>query len=94
MCHIRLGPCCKLHLNLSQDQERRLERELTEERERKRGGGGEEEQRLRGLLNEAEVRERNETLQDERGRGNGLRERTRSLILISRIAYDVPLLLV
>ena len=57
MRHIRLGPCCKLHLNLSQDQERRLERELAEERERKRGGGGEEEQRLRGLLNEAEVRE-------------------------------------
>ena len=76
MSHILLGPCCKLHLNLSQDQERRLERELTEERERKRGGGGgEEEQRLRGLLNEAEVSERHKTVQDESGRGNGLRER-------------------
>ena len=60
MCHILLDPCCKLHLNLSQDQERRLEREVAEERERKRGGGSEEE-RLRGLLNEAEVRERQDS---------------------------------
>ena len=91
MCHILLGPCCKLHLNLSQDQERRLERELAEERERKRGGGGgEDEQRLRGLLNEAEVGERDKTVQDENGRGNGLRERE---VLFLFLAYDVPPLL-
>ena len=84
MSRILLGPCCKLHLNLSQDQERRLERELAEERERKRGGG-EEERRLRGLLNEAEVRE---TVQDESGLGMGCENEKSYIFFISRIAYE------
>ena len=52
-------------MNMSQDQERRLEEELSEEKKKRReavtaaeGGNGEEEGRLRELLAEAEVRER------------------------------------
>ena len=73
-----------MHLNLSQDQERRLERDLAEERERKRGGGGGEEQRLWGLLNEAEVRERH-SRQCKVKVDVEWAARTRSLILIPRI---------
>ena len=51
-------------MNLSQDQEKRLEKELAEEKRTKEtdrertGEEEEEEQRLRKLLAEAEVRER------------------------------------
>ena len=68
LCHISVTLCrCprELHLNLSQDQEERLEKELAEEKRKKMTAvaatekeSSEEEERLRELLAEAEVRER------------------------------------